>query len=58
MYRVIDGWIWKWESDGDFIRMTRLCELYYDGEPVKIENFAENLIEQIQRESKEIIINL
>ena len=40
-----DGWVWKWVSVGDFIKLTRVMK-----REKTIENYAEELIKKLQNE--------
>jgi len=57
MYRIVNGCVWKWESDGDFIRMTKVQNI---GNVVikEIDYYAELLIDQILNNSKQVVYNL
>lgn len=57
-YRILDGTLWRWESNGEFIRMIKIADLIYDGKPATIYNFAELLVEEIKKNSRKIVYNL
>lgn len=59
VYRLINGELWTWESENDFIVMKRVIgDLEIDGEPAEMGKFAEKFIEDLIKNQKKIIINL
>ena len=54
-YRIIDGYVWLWESDGEYLRLIKFTE---SKGMEDIEVYAERLIENIKRNSKQIVYNL
>lgn len=55
IYRILHGCVWKWESEGEFIKMTKVQSNVVVKE---IDYYAERLIDQILNKSKQVVYNL
>jgi hypothetical protein len=53
VYRICNGFLWRWESGGDYVRATKLCEIYGDSE-----DFAEALVDEINKKDIKIVYNI
>jgi hypothetical protein len=53
--RIVNGSLWVWESNGDYLRMIRLSKIK-DVEDIGY--YAEKLVNNIIKNSKQIVYNL
>ena len=54
-YRICDGYLWRWESCGDYVRAIKICAMPNEADA---EDFAEALITEINENADHIIYNL